>query len=224
MKTVAKAGIILAVLVALTGCEQWIDRFLDAHSGDDTSIVQPDSIRGNTTYYSYSLRVTPMPGWTKDDGDVVLASVAGGVWLIHTPHYDSLNAYFLNNPTPVANHFRLICKSGDSTETVEIRRRAFAAIERAGAQIKFHITGQQDLEEQSVDYYGMEMSAIPSGLGSDTEFFDVYHPACEYTFDTPHGIPSDVPLLEFITALDDTSAFEYVFPFMPQWVLLRQGR
>ena len=209
LRTLIAAAVLTLAFGVLPGCERVIGPLLDAlcPGRHDPTVVRPDSIRGDTTFYSYTFRTTQTPGWQyRDNGFVKIARIRERIWIIPKFH-PSFYPTYVRADWPVANWFRLICNSEESVTSDEVRERAFATIERAGALIYRH---------------------LPADSGSDQvdhphiEFFDVYHPVMQFRGNI--GIPADVPLLRFIRALDDTSAFQYVFPYNEQWALLKSAR
>ena len=191
----ATAATAATLALGLFGCEQWIDRILDAHKPDEPAAIQPDSVRGDTTFYSYMFRVTRYHmGWMGPaDGSVNVIRVREGYWYLKDAYLGT--TLELEN-VPVFNRFWLVCAAVDSVTSEATCQRAYVAIERAGATIRTHLRPN----EQPAWYPGAEL-------------FEAYHPAAEHDA----GLPASVDLMRFIQALDDTSAFDAVYPFVAVW-------
>ena len=198
MKTTAKVAIIALTALSLAGCEQWIDRILDAHNPGGPAAIQPDSVRGDTTFYSYLFRGD---GVQFGNYRTIIKKVQDKYWI-----FKDIPSYYGSDPfadAPVPNQFRLICLREDSVTSEAILQKAYAAIDRAGAIIATHGT--------------IERAVGCDPLGAD--YFWVQ--AISGAVDGP--LPSDFDLMRFVHALDDTTAFEFAYPVFPVWPC-RAGR
>ncbi len=169
-------------------------------NGKDKTAFEPDSVRGNTTFYSYQFRVPrPAIGWPVHDlvAPTKIAVVSGGHWLL--PKFIWSSGEARERDAAVPNRFRLICNTVDSVTTDDIRARAFAAIEAAGATIEIHLSADSTTTHPLGVYH------------PGSEFFDVYHPSAQFLIGR---LPASVRLMEFLGALDDTTAFMAVHPFI----------
>ena len=194
LRLLVVAGLAVA-LGATAGCDRLLDIILDGHNPHGPAAIQPDSVRGDTTFYSYTFRATETWGWDSYlDGVTTLASVTGGSWIL--PKAGWSDTQWREIDLIVPNRFRLICVSTDSVTSEETRQRAYAAIERAGAVIEIHLrAGEAGAHPEGVYHPGIE-------------FFDVRHPDGNFWL----TIPAEADLMGFIQALDDSTAFDYVFP------------
>ncbi len=205
---IALPAVFLAALaLALPGCDRIINPILDQIVPgwrDEPAAVRPDSVRGDTTFYSYQFQAPSVfgPGWVSGEyppanGDVVIARIDGDRWILPFFFYP---LWYPREDMDFPNHIRLICRTVDGETTEEIRARARAAIERGGAEIAWH--APPDSSVSGVD------EPVPRA-----EFFDVYHPTAELG----SSIPADVKLMRFLRELDDSEAFEFVFPYLEWW-------
>lgn len=215
----------LCVVVGLTGCDRVLNPILDEVVPgwqDHPRPVRADSVRGDTTYYSYQFRVDPgyealfrdfefwagpdaIVAW--DDGLVKIARVDGGNWLLPAFYHPLLWRPEDRIAVLFPSHFRLVCKAEDGITTPEVRSRALSVLSEAGAIILEHHESAYDEEGE------------PTG----PDYIDICHPAAPHDdWRTPshYGstswappIRDDVRLMQFIRALDDTATFEFFYPY-----------
>ena len=195
-----RVTLLAALAMALPGCDRIINPILDEIVPgwrDEPAAVRPDSVRGDTTFYSYTFRATDAAVWPVGgvEGPTVVAVSEERGWFLPdfppAPYCESCETY----DHPVLNRIRLICRDLPDTPEPEVRERARALIAKAGMAILHDFASDTPSPSDSVVHPGKA-------------FFVVYHPEIGLQYRTP----ASIPFMRRLRALDDTTLFEHVAP------------
>ena len=183
-----------ALLLAAAGCSADFWRLLDIDDLLDDeptpTTIQPDSVRGDTTFYSYLFR---MPMCFSTARPSVIAKVEGGVWILPKKVWLGYGDNQALVDMALQNQFMLtVVQSSDPIQQAEMKGRAYLAIAAAGAEI------MGEPYPGPCDAHFTVRYPVP---GTDTPSWR-------------DEIPAEIDILDFIRALDDPEVFSVCGPML----------
>ncbi len=169
-------------------------------NGNDKTAFEPDSVRGDTTFYSYPVRAPEEWHFLVRQGNTGRTSFmtvtpqganGQGAWLYPGACENNMDITKPSYGAIVGNSFILTCvKSGSAAEDEETVARALELIEAASATVSFRLRPD---------------SAAPLS-------FYVAHPAADYG----EILPAGAAMLQFVGLFDQhPDVFRFVRPHSP---------